>query len=78
MIKYMFTGHLTPRPPGTERAMCGLSGWVYLVADVEAESRARQMAHDREAARLNSIVAKHLNTIKRLRDKLAQESVVNG
>lgn len=36
MIRYQFTGHLSPKPKGTEGAMCQLSGQVYLAADVDA------------------------------------------
>lgn len=32
--KYQFSGHLSPRPPGTEQAMCQLGGEVYLASDV--------------------------------------------
>jgi hypothetical protein len=71
MIKYQFTGHLTPRPKGTERIMCELSGEVYLAADVQVELRTREMSYGRENARLNGIIVKHLDTIKRLRNKVA-------
>lgn len=46
MDKYQFNGHLTPRPQGTEQAMCALSGEVYLAAEVDAA-----------LARLNRIVS---------------------
>jgi hypothetical protein len=72
MKRYQFTGHLSPRPPGTERAMCELSGEVYLAAEVQAELQTRERAHEREITRLNSIIVKHLATIKRLRDRLAE------
>jgi hypothetical protein len=73
MIKYLFSGHLTPRPKGTERAMCQLSGEVYLATDVQAELREREMNYGREQARLNGIISKHLDTIKRLRNRLAEQ-----
>ena len=36
MQKYEFSGHLSPRPKGTENAMCALNGEVYLASDVDA------------------------------------------
>jgi hypothetical protein len=44
MQKYHFSGHLSPRPKGTEHAMCALSGDVYLAADVDA--RIGQLEHE--------------------------------
>jgi hypothetical protein len=58
MIKYHFTGHLTPRPKGTESAMCELSGEVYLATDVEYELHMRAEAHKREIVKLREQIQK--------------------
>lgn len=58
MIKYLFTGHLTPRPAGTERAMCQLSGEVYLAVDVEKELQDRTRTHECQIAELHERIRK--------------------
>lgn len=71
MIKYVFTGHLTPRPAGTERAMCGLTGEVYLASDVEAWQAAIAAQHQRQIAefeaRIRKLTFKNMNFRKRKR-----------
>lgn len=71
MRRYAFSGHLHPRPPGTERVMAALSGEVYLVRDVEQELRDRDIAYQRELAKRDAKIAKLIDKVARLKKKLA-------
>lgn len=57
MIKYLFTGHLTPLPPGIKLPLA-LSGEVYLPNEVEAEIAKLKKAHAAEVAELHERIRK--------------------
>lgn len=78
MRRYHFTGHLSPLPPGI-RLPLELSGEVYLVSEVEAELKARDIAHQREIAqlheRIRKVTFKSMNFRKR---RPRKATAVNG
>lgn len=68
MIRYHFSGHLTPKPKGTEQAMCALSGDVYLATDVEAHEHSQT----NEITRLNRMVTSLQSEIWRRKQEIRE------
>lgn len=67
MIRYDFSGHLSPRPAGTENAMCALSGQVYLATDVERRNEMQVNEITRLTLLVNSLQAANRDLKSRLR-----------
>ena len=72
MKRYLFTGHLSPKPPGTERAMCQLSGEVYLAMEVDAEFRELARVQAIEVQRLQARAAALGRRVIELKSKLRE------
>jgi hypothetical protein len=65
--KYRFSGHLTPKPPGTERAMCQLSGNVYLANEAEWVEQQMAARHSAERASYERRLHEAANLIRSLK-----------
>lgn len=65
--KYYFNGHLSPRPPGTEQAMCSLGGYVYLASEAD-----KRLAEAGQKIRSLEAQVKALKRARRTLNKVAR------
>ena len=72
MRRYRFSGHLSPWPDSIQRAMCGLSGDVYLAHEVDDYVMLLQRQHDRALAQANARAASSAEKAFQFEKKLRQ------
>lgn len=77
MKPYYFSGHLTPLPPGI-RIGLQLSGYVYLVDEVEAWKTEQERRYERELTRHSAMADRLRATMKKHKRELAELRKANA
>lgn len=77
MIRYRFTGHLTPLPPGIKLPL-ELSGEVYLPSEVETEIARIKGAHAAEVAELHERLRKMVRRSMGHRNRKSKSRITQG